>query len=115
MEKAVAEYFESWNAKDQLRLGECLCSNARLSDWNISVEGLDEVLKANTNIWQSLPDVHINVEAVYISESSRVASCEITVCLDGEDLGDPERVLKVVDILSFDEGQKIVAVRAYKQ
>ena len=115
MEETVTEYFASWNAKDQLRLGGCLCSNAKLTDWNISVEGLGEVIKANTTIWQSFPDVKIDVEAIFISETSRVASCELTVYLDGEDFGDPERVLKVVDVLSFSEEQKVCAIRAYKQ
>lgn len=114
MEETVAKYFESWNSKDQIRLGECLCSNSRLSDWNISVEGFEEVLKANANIWQSFPQIKINVEALFISDASRVATCEISVCLDGEDLSKPERVLKVVDILSFSEENKITNIRAYK-
>ena len=115
MEAAVAKYFKAWNAKDQVRLSECLCKNATLTDWDVSIRGREEVLQANANIWKLFPKVKITVQDIFISEISRVASCEITVHLDGEDASDTGNVLKVVDILRYGEAQQIFAIRAYKQ
>ena len=62
--------------------------------------------RRDANIWKTFPNVKISVQAIFVSEVSRVATCEIVVYLGGEDAKNSGNVLRVVDVLSFGEAQR---------
>jgi len=109
---AAVSYFQAWNEQDGAKLGDTLRDDVRLTDWEISAHGKPEVLLANSKIWKDFPRVAIAVENIIIGRGSAVtATCEIIVELNDESCTS----LKVVDVIVFDEKNKIRAIRAYKQ
>jgi steroid delta-isomerase len=111
-ENLARSYFSVWNTHDAEALHSLLADNASLRDWDIDVSGASEVVKANGNIFAKVPHIFIDVITIHVSEHTRTAVCEILVRLHKtqKDAG----VLRVVDVIEFDDVGKIVAVRAYK-
>ena len=101
-------YFDEWNARGDLR--SLLADDAMLRDWDIEEHGGEAVAEANNRIFKALPNIKIDITAMHPSTASSTVACEILVNLnDGTDT-----VLKVCDVIEFDVGGKIKAVRAYK-
>ena len=65
---------------------------------------------ANGGIFEAVPKIAIDVITTHVSPATNTVICEIHVVLNN---GAGE-VLKVVDVISFDDAGKISAVRAYK-
>jgi len=112
MEDAVGQYFLAWNSKDAARLSECFDPEVKLKDWEVSLEGLDAVVKGNIKIWEAYPGIKITVTSMFTSRGERtVATCELDVELKDS----AKTILKVVDLIEFLQPLKITSIRAYKQ
>lgn len=109
-EKLTKAYFRAWNVHDANALSELFHETVTLRDWNVSKAGKKAVVDANAAIWATVPNISIEVLTTHVSESTRTVASEILVDLkNGKD-----SPLKVVDIISFNEEDKISSVRAYK-
>jgi hypothetical protein len=54
--------------------------------------------------------ISIEIVHIHLAEATSVATCEILVKLNDAD----NTILKVVDVITFDQDLKIKAIRAYK-
>ncbi len=104
------EYFVTFSEKDIEGLKNMFSDNVSLRDWEISVEGIDEVLKANQNIFDSVDTIVVNPIRVwdFLSQEDNVVVAELEIVVNDE-------VTELVtDILEFDDDEKIKSIRAYK-
>ena len=108
----MGQYFLAWNSKDAARLSECFDPEVKLKDWEVSLEGLDAVVKGNIKIWEAYPDIKITVTSMSTSCGERtVATCELDVELNDS----TKTILKVVELIEFSHPLQITHIRAYKQ
>ena len=77
-----------------------------LRDWEIEATGIDNVIAANTKIFNSVETIVINPLSIYQEQQTVIAEIEIII-------NDTEKIL-VADILEFDDTNKIKFIRAYK-
>ena len=110
LKKNAIRYFDVWNSHDVSSLKNLLAAEATLRDWDVEVAGGDAVAAANAKIFTAEPGIKIEVLTTHMAVHTLTVVCEILVRLNNE----KGEVLKVVDIISFDEEGKIVSVRAYK-
>ena len=99
-------YFNAFERKDITKLRELFDSEIVLCDWNIEVKGVENVLNANANIFNSYQTIQVNVISLYIEKDTAIG--ELIIILDGTN------VIKVVDIIEFTDQGKIKNIRAYK-
>jgi len=100
------KYFKAFSNKDINSIDSMLASNVRLKDWDISVKGKESVLQAMHNIFDSVDSIKVTVLEMYQEEYS-IAS-ELDILINNKEL------IKVVDILEFNESNKILRIRAFK-
>lgn len=101
-------YFVAFSGKNTKKLNDMYADSISLIDWIDSAKGKENVLEMNKNLFNSFDDIKINVKNMYCVKN--VASCEIEILLDNKN---KRTILKVVDIIEYDEYEKIVAIRAY--
>jgi hypothetical protein len=104
------EYFTTFSEKDIEGLKSMFSDDVVLRDWEISVEGIDEVLKANQNIFDSVDTIVVKPIRVwdFLSHEDNVVVAELEIVVN-------DVVTELVtDILEFDDNNKIKAIRAYR-
>ena len=101
-------YFVAFSGKNTKKLNDMYADSISLIDWIDSAKGKENVLEMNKNLFNSFDDININIKNMYCVKN--VASCEIEILLDNKN---KRTILKVVDIIEYDEYEKIVAIRAY--
>lgn len=106
MKEACHYYFEKFSNKDIDKLFELFTDDVKLEDWNISVKGKEEVIKANKNIFNSVET--IKVKPISLFEDGDTVCCEIIITVN-----DIEKI-EVMDVITFDEQLKIKKIKAYK-
>jgi hypothetical protein len=102
------DYFIAFSGKNTKKLNDMYADSISLIDWIDSAQGKENVLEMNQNLFDSFDDIKINIKNMYCVKN--VASCEIEISLDNKN---KRTILKVVDIIEYDESEKIVAIRAY--
>ena len=102
--KKSQEYFEKFRNKDIRGLSHLYSQNIHLLDWNISVVGKEEVLNANTSLFDL--DFTLDVHTIYHSNDKTFNEITITI---GED------VLEIMDVITFNENYQITNITAYKR
>ena len=79
-----------------------------LADWEpLFFDGKNNVLQANKTLFESVDSLNIVVKRIGINDKNVFA--EIDISINGT------VQIFVVDILEFDEEQKIKSIRAYKR
>ena len=107
MENLIKTYFQAFSNKDIHELEGLFSNEIILKDWEIFAEGKEEVLLANKNIFDSVDSISANLKELYLDGLVAVCIIEITVNKD--------EVLKVIDVIKFNDQMEIVEVSAYKQ
>ena len=107
MENLVKNYFEIFSNKDIKGLEELFSDDVILQDWDILAKGKKQVLEANQNIFDSVKSISVTLNNLYLDKL--VATCLIEVFINNEE------TLKVIDIIKFNDENKIIEVSAYKQ
>tara|TARA_Y100001963_G_scaffold4332_1_gene5683 strand:- start:5596 stop:5934 length:339 start_codon:yes stop_codon:yes gene_type:complete len=104
------EYFTTFSKKDSEGLRNMFADNVVLRDWDIFANGIDEVVQANQDIFDSVDTIVVTPIRVwdFLSHEDNVVIAELEIVVNGE-----EKLL-VTDILEFDNEDKIKSVRAYK-
>ena len=100
------EYFQRFSEKDSEGLRTMFNDNVILRDWDILANGIDEVVQANQDIFDSVETIIATPLHLYVDGNVVVTELEIVV--------NDEDTLWVTDIIEFDDNQKIKSVRAYK-
>ena len=101
------EYFNTFSNKDLPGLEELFSDNITLRDWEIQAEGKGDVLAANGKIFNAVTNMHVYPLKLYEDGDTVIAELEIIV----DNMSTP---LKVVDVIVFDEANRIFAIRAYR-
>ena len=107
MENLVKTYFEIFSNKDIQGLENLFSDDVILQDWDILAKGKKQVLDANKNIFDSIDSISVTLNNLYLDEL--VAICLIEIIINNEE------TLKVIDIIKFNDENKIIEVSAYKQ
>jgi len=107
IEKAC-NYFEAFSSKDLDKLSELYSKDVTLADWDpLFFDGKEEVLNANKTLFDSVESVNITVKKIGSNDKNVFAEIDILINCNTQ--------LFVVDILEFDQDQKIKSIRAYKR
>ena len=107
MENLVKNYFEIFSNKDIQGLENLFSDDVILQDWDILAKGKKQVIDANKNIFDSVESISVTLNNLYLDEL--VAICLIEIIVNNEE------TLKVIDIIKFNDENKIIEVSAYKQ
>ena len=109
VDKALT-YFKTFSNKDSEGLRSMFSNTVYLRDWDITAEGIDEVLNANTRIFDVVDTIVATPIRVwdFLSQEDNVVVAELEIVVN------KETKLLVTDILEFDDDEKIKSIRAYK-
>ena len=100
------EYFETFSRKDLDSLALMFTGDVTLRDWEISANGIDEVLAANKKIFDSVGYIH--VMPLHLYQDNNTVAAELSIVVSGA------VHLSVVDVIKFNDTGKISSIRAYK-
>ena len=107
-EQQVRQYFENFVSANRERLSDQLSDSASLVDWDINVHGKEVVLHAFDSIWSSLTDISVAVE--HMDFVGGKAYCTIIIAA-----AEIPEALHVLDVIGFDDNNKIDSITAYKR
>ena len=99
-------YFAAFQAKDVTALRRLFSHNVKLSDWEITADGIDAVIEANIKIFNACESIEVRPLNIYIQDRTVVSELYIVI--------NQFEIIKVVDILEFTADSKIVEIRAFK-
>jgi len=102
----IKEYFESFSSQNIEDLRDLYSEDVVLKDWNIYVEGKENVIEANMNIFKQFPQLRIHIENIIKDEHDYYA-CQINISLE------ENNTIEVCDIIKVKNG-KIISIHAYK-
>lgn len=108
-ENLLINYFNFFSKKDLQGLKNMFSDDITLIDWEILESGIENVTKANENIFNSINTIEVTLLNVYKEDNQNNFSCEIEIIINGNEL------LKVIDVICFDKNDKINLISAYKQ
>jgi len=98
------EYFNAFSSKDVKKLSQLYSPTIRLVDWDIDITGREEVLNANSELFNL--DFELTLHNVY--QSGERTFNEITITI-GDD------VLEIMDVITFNQSNQIENITAYKR
>jgi len=101
------KYFECFRSQNIVDLKSMYADDVVISDPTTSrIEGVESVLKSNTNLFGQFTSIDIQLRSLYIDIIGNTSVSEFIFLADGN-------ANEVVDIISFDQNKKIVRVIAY--
>jgi len=106
LKETTKKYFEAFSNKNTQTLSELYADSVSLRDWDVDLSGKAAVLDANRKLFASVESVQISLLLAH--QEGRTVASEIEIIIDDE------TILKVVDVIDFDETGKISNIRAYK-
>ena len=103
---SAQSYFTIFSEKNINGLREMFDDNVTLRDWDIDKQGIENVLKANLNIFQNVNTIKVIPQNI-VSENNFVFA-ELKIIVNGD------QELNVVDIIEFNKKGKIISIKAFK-
>ena len=103
---SAQSYFTIFSEKNINGLREMFDDNVTLRDWDIDKQGIENVLKANLNIFQNVKTIKVIPQNI-VSENNFVFA-ELKIIVNGD------QELNVVDIIEFNKKGKIISIKAFK-
>jgi hypothetical protein len=100
-------YFQSFCKKDTASLEVLFSDSILLTDWDVMIIGKQNVLNFNQQFFNRVNNIRIDVDKVAVGLDTVIA--EIKVIIDNV------VVAAVVDVIDFDQDNKIKEIRAYKR
>ena len=82
-----------------------LSNDVQLKDWEIEEKGVENVLKVNKNIFESVKSIEVTPVKIYVEKNIVIAQLLINI---------NKEVLHVVDIIEFNKSGMISSIRAYR-
>ena len=105
--KSIAlNYFYLFSYKNLDALSKMFALESDVHDWENHAEGRDEVVAVYKKIFDSVDSIAVTPRAVYQDNNTVIA--ELLITINGK-----EQIL-VTDVITFDNVNKIISVRAYK-
>ncbi len=106
LKELTLNYFDFFSNQEIESLKLMFDRNIKLRDWEIDAEGIDDVIKANLNIFNSVESIKVK-PLLIVEEDGRVFA-ELDIVINGIDS------IKVVDIIEYNDNSKIINIRAFK-
>ena len=107
LKEIAKKYFKFFSSKDIQNLKNLFAKNISLKDWEIEANGINNVVKANENIFNSVDSIIITPKNIY--QDNFVLICIIEILINNTEK------LNVIDILKFNENKEIEEISAFKQ
>ena len=107
IKSALTNYFKFFSSKNIESLEAMFSKKIQLFDWEIESKGIVNVVETNRNIFKSVDSIEVSVKELFINQLN--ACCVIEILINKSE------VLKVIDLISFNEKGKIIKISAYKQ
>ena len=105
MMKIAVDYFTAWNEHDLVGLRNLFDKKIVLKDWDICEVGIENVLKANSNIFETVPNIKVDVIDMAISKTKIMAEIKVLI--------NKEESIDVIDVLEI-ENDLIKNIKAFK-
>ena len=99
----VFQYFKLFEQCNDIALSDIYDESIELIDWNGKWISKSEVLSANRELFK---DSNISVKILDINEIDNRAYCKIQIKVN-------DNLLKVMDVIDFNEEGKIIKIEAY--
>tara|TARA_B100000965_G_C19262786_1_gene613745 strand:- start:95 stop:430 length:336 start_codon:yes stop_codon:yes gene_type:complete len=106
LKEVALTYFKIFSQKNINGLRPMFSENITLRDWDIHAVGIEDVLKANSNIFNNVNTIKVIPENIILENNFISAELKIIV--------NDEEELKVVDLIEFNESGKITSIKAFK-
>jgi len=118
------QYFILFNDQNVEELKNMFSDDIILEDWNVNVEGKENVINEIKNIFDNVKGIKVLPKKYY--EDDKTVCCEINISIDipeedlyfdlDEDNNNKTKTDKfqVVDIITFNNFMKIKKIKAYK-
>ena len=106
VEALTRKFISAYEQKDIGAIAEMFAPNVVLRDWNSEVVGFKSAIVEFTNNFQAAESLRIKIQNLMVTGS--FAAAELEIVINGIE------ILRVVDVLSFSEDQKILSIVAYK-
>jgi hypothetical protein len=100
-------YLKAFSEKDLVSLETMFAENVILTDWDGQMIGKQNVLAFNQTLFSQLGKIRIEIDKIAMGHNTVIA--EIKVILDNK------IVIPVIDVIDFDQDNKIREIRAYKR
>jgi hypothetical protein len=107
MNQLIKKYFEHFSNQNIQMLKKMFSKNIILKDWETKADGYDQVVEANLKIFNSVDS--IKVLLIDYFEKDKDCICLIEILINEKD------ILKVIDVIKFDDQNLIKEISAYKQ
>ena len=107
MYQLIKKYFEHFSNKNIQMLKKMFSKNITLKDWEIKADGYDQVVEANLKIFNSVDSIKVSLIDYF--EKDKDCICLIEILINEKD------ILKVIDVIKFDDQNLIKEISAYKQ
>lgn len=103
----VKNYFEMFSKKDLDGIVNLFSSSISLKDWTVDISSKNQVIKFNKTFFSKVNKIDIKIINIYNINNIVIAELEIF-------FNDKKNILSVVDIIEFNEDNKIISIRAFK-
>ena len=100
-------YFQSFCKKDTASLEVLFSDSILLTDWDVLIIGKQNVLNFNQQFFNRVNNIRIDVDKVAVGLDTVIAEIKVVI--------DNVVVAAVVDVIDFDQDNKIKEIRAYKR
>ena len=104
-ESMTAKYFKLWQTKNIEGLSKLFDDSILLQDWDNLIRGKEAIIKFNSNFFNSVNLIELNVVSFHCYENTTFS--ELNIIIDGVKL-------TVLDKIVFDKNFLITQIRAYK-
>ena len=106
LKKIALNYFREFSNKNISSLKGFFSNDIVLRDWEIEAEGIEAVIEANKNIFNNVESIYVKPQNLYQEGNIIIGELKIFV--------NESEILYVVDIIEFNEEEKIKRISAYK-
>ena len=106
LKEIAIKYFDDFSNKKISSLKKVFANDIVLRDWEIEAKGVNKVLEANENIFKKV--ISIFVEPLHLYQEDNIVICELKILINSSE------ILYVVDVIEFNEENKIKRIFAYR-
>lgn len=100
-------YLKSFAEKDIGSLEVLFADTVSLADWDGHLIGKDNIIEFNKKVFASINSISIDIVKVAVGQNTVMAELRITL--------NNSTTLNVVDVIEFDDDNKIQSIKAYKR
>jgi hypothetical protein len=100
-------YLKSFAEKDIGSLEVLFSDTVSLADWDGHLIGKDNIIDFNKKVFASINSISIDIVKVAVGQNTVMAELRITL--------NNSTTLNVVDVIEFDDDNKIQSIKAYKR